>query len=158
MIHYSMKKLLFFEKSLAIDFFPLTDTGEDSKLVHRRKCPKVTLFSTFFRTRPSDEYDSAPSRKYSRPLLDVFTCICWWGYPDPRLMNNKNNMRHQSFLNDLKFLLIFGCTVLKKIEIPWSFSPPSADKAKFPTWHRSDWSKFVFFIIWRGSMFLQLPF
>ena len=29
----------------------------------------------FFPTRPSDEYDSAPSRKYSRPLLDVFACI-----------------------------------------------------------------------------------
>ena len=29
----------------------------------------------FFPTRLSDEYDSAPSRKYSRPLLDVFACI-----------------------------------------------------------------------------------
>ena len=54
----------------------LTDTGEDSKLVHRRKRPKVdTLFHLFFSTRPSDEYDSAPSRKFSRPLLDVFACI-----------------------------------------------------------------------------------
>ena len=55
----------------------LTDTGEDSKLAHRRKRPKVeTLFSyLFFSSRPSDEYDSAPSRKYSRPLLDVFACI-----------------------------------------------------------------------------------
>ena len=54
----------------------LSDTSEDSKLVHRRKRPKVdTLFSSFFPTRPSDEYDSAPSRKYSRPLLDVFACI-----------------------------------------------------------------------------------
>ena len=53
-----------------------TDTGEDSKLVHRRKRPKVdTLLSTLFPTRPSDEYDSAPSPKYSRPLLDVFACI-----------------------------------------------------------------------------------
>ena len=29
----------------------------------------------FFLARPSDEYDSAPSRKYSRLLLDVFACI-----------------------------------------------------------------------------------
>ena len=38
-------------------FSALTDTGEDSKLVHRRKRPKVdTLFSTlFFPTRPNDE-------------------------------------------------------------------------------------------------------
>ena len=58
-------------------FWILTDTGEDSKLVHRQKFPKVDrLFSTpFFPTRPSDEYDSAPSRKYTRPLLDVFACI-----------------------------------------------------------------------------------
>ena len=54
----------------------LTDTGEDSKLLHRRTRPKVdTLCSSFFPTRPSDDYDSAPSRKYSRPLLDVFACI-----------------------------------------------------------------------------------
>ena len=55
----------------------LTDTSEDSKPVHRRKRPKVdTLFSSLvFPTRPSKEYDSAPSRKYSRPLLDVFSCI-----------------------------------------------------------------------------------
>ena len=33
------------------------------------------LFFFFFPTRPSDEYDSAPSQKYSRPLLDVFACI-----------------------------------------------------------------------------------
>ena len=52
----------------------LTDTGEDSKLVHRRIWPKVdTLFpSLFFSKRPSDEYDSAPSRKYSRPLFGRF--------------------------------------------------------------------------------------
>ena len=49
----------------------------NSKLVQRRKRPKVdTLFSSlFFPTRPSDEYDLAPSRKYSRPLLDVLACI-----------------------------------------------------------------------------------
>ena len=42
----------------------LTDTGEVSKLVHGRKRSKVeTLFSPFFRPPPSDEYDSAPSRK-----------------------------------------------------------------------------------------------
>ena len=28
----------------------------------------------FFPMRPSDEYDSAPSQKLSRPLLDVFAC------------------------------------------------------------------------------------
>ena len=33
------------------------------------------IFFSFFPTRPSDKYDSAPSRKYSRPLLDVFACI-----------------------------------------------------------------------------------
>ena len=32
-------------------------------------------FLLFFPTRPSDEYDSAPSRKYSRSLLNVFACI-----------------------------------------------------------------------------------
>ena len=32
-------------------------------------------FLLFFPTRPSDEYDSASCRKYSRPLLDVFACI-----------------------------------------------------------------------------------
>ena len=58
----------------------LTDTGEDLKLVHRRiwpKCPRNFLF--FFsdgskaRT-PSDECDSAPSRKYTGkfvPFLPV---------------------------------------------------------------------------------------
>ena len=56
-----------------IEFDFLTDTGEDSELVHRLKRPKVdTLFSSlFFSTRPSDEYDSASSRKSSGPLLDV---------------------------------------------------------------------------------------
>ena len=40
-------------------FIFLTDSGEDSKLVQRRKRPKVdTLFSSLFPTRPSDEYDS----------------------------------------------------------------------------------------------------
>ena len=48
-----------------LKFYLLTDTGEDSKLVLRRKRPKVdTLFSSFFPTRPSDECDSEPSRKY----------------------------------------------------------------------------------------------
>ena len=46
----------------------LTDTGE--------KVQKWTrYFLLFFPTRPSDEYDSARGRKYSRPLLDVFACI-----------------------------------------------------------------------------------
>ena len=54
----------------------LTDTGEDSTPVHRRKRPKVdTLFSLGFPTRPSDESDSAPSRTYSCTLMDVFSCI-----------------------------------------------------------------------------------
>ena len=45
-------------------------------------CPQANLaksgrkyFLLFFPTRPSDEYDSAPSRKNSRPLLDVFAYI-----------------------------------------------------------------------------------
>ena len=33
------------------------------------------FFLLFFPTCLSDEYDSAPSRKYLRPLLDVFACI-----------------------------------------------------------------------------------
>ena len=33
------------------------------------------IFFSFFPTRPSDEYDPAPSRKNSRPLLDLFACI-----------------------------------------------------------------------------------
>ena len=58
----------------------LTDTGEDSKLVQRRKRSKLNAtppryFLLLFSTRPSDEYDSVPSRKYSRSLLDVFACI-----------------------------------------------------------------------------------
>ena len=59
----------------------LTDTGEDSKLVHRRKRPKVdTLYSSLFSDASERRvwvilYDSPPSRKYSRPLLDVFACI-----------------------------------------------------------------------------------
>ena len=59
------------------DILTFTDTGENSKLVHMRKRPKVdTLFSSlFFPTRSSDEYDPTPSRKYSRPLLDVFAFI-----------------------------------------------------------------------------------
>ena len=32
-------------------------------------------FLLFFPTLLSDEYDSAPSRKYSRPFLEVFACI-----------------------------------------------------------------------------------
>ena len=36
---------------------------------------KWTRYFLFFATRPSDKYDSAPSRKYSRPLLNVFACI-----------------------------------------------------------------------------------
>ena len=32
-------------------------------------------FFFFFPTRPSDEHDSAPSQKYSRPLMEVFACI-----------------------------------------------------------------------------------
>ena len=69
---------LFVEERISkfLIFRKLTHTDEDSKLVHRRRRPKVdTLFSCFFPTRPSDEYDSAPSRKYSHPFLDVFACI-----------------------------------------------------------------------------------
>ena len=50
-----------------------TDTAEDSKLFRRRKRPKVDTL--FFPPRRSDENDSARSRKYSRPLLNVFACI-----------------------------------------------------------------------------------
>ena len=59
----------------------LTDTGEDSKLLHKRKRPKVdTLLSSLFFDASERQvwvklYDSAPSRKYSRQLLDVFACI-----------------------------------------------------------------------------------
>ena len=60
----------------------LAETGGSTRqvsssfLVHKQKRPKMdTLFSSFFPTRPSDEYDTAPSRKYSRPLLDDFACI-----------------------------------------------------------------------------------
>ena len=55
----------------------LTDTGEDSKLVHRRKRPKVdTLFSSLFFSDASERRVwLSPSWKYSRPLLDVFACI-----------------------------------------------------------------------------------
>ena len=35
----------------------------------------TTLYSSFFPTRSSDEYDSASSRKYSHPFLIVFACI-----------------------------------------------------------------------------------
>ena len=57
-------------------FKDLTDTGEDSKLVHRQIWPKMdTSIFFFFPTRPSDEYDSAASRKYSHPLWCKFACI-----------------------------------------------------------------------------------
>ena len=71
---FQMKRVLRMKKSDS--FQRLTDTGEDMKSVHRRKRSKVdTLFSSFFPKRSSDEYDSAPSRKYSRSLLNVFVCI-----------------------------------------------------------------------------------
>ena len=67
-------------------------------------CPQANLHQSgreyclnFSPTRPSDEYDSAPSRKYSRPLLDVFTCI---GYPrisnpylSPQAQSHENSWR-----------------------------------------------------------------
>ena len=44
----------------------LTDTGEDSNFVRKRKCPKVdTLFFPFFPTRPSDEYFRLGAESYS---------------------------------------------------------------------------------------------
>ena len=46
--------------------YTLCETGENSKLVHRRiapKCPR--FFLLFLKMRPSDEYDSAPTRKYT---------------------------------------------------------------------------------------------
>ena len=36
---------------------------------------KWTGVFSFFPTRPSDEYDSAPSQNKSRPLMGVFACI-----------------------------------------------------------------------------------
>ena len=74
----SDRKFKFDLKFLGIEYKTdiLTDTSEDSKLVHRRKRLKVdTLFSSLFSTRLSGDYFSAPSRKYSRPLLDIFACI-----------------------------------------------------------------------------------
>ena len=54
----------------------LTDTGRARDLSTGEKVQKWThYFLLFFPTRPSDEYDSAPSRKNSRPLLEVFACI-----------------------------------------------------------------------------------
>ena len=44
-------------------------------------CPQANFAKSrcgiflFFPTRPSDEYDSAPRRKYSRSLFEVFACI-----------------------------------------------------------------------------------
>ena len=35
----------------------------------------TTCFLLFFTTRSCDKYDSAPTRKKSRPLLNVFACI-----------------------------------------------------------------------------------
>ena len=49
----------------------LTDTGEDSELVHRRKRPKVdTLFFSFFRRVRATSMTQRRVEKYSRPLLD----------------------------------------------------------------------------------------
>ena len=52
------------EEILDIMLWRLTGTGKDSKLADRRKRPKVdaSIFRLFFPMRPSDEYDSAPSR------------------------------------------------------------------------------------------------
>ena len=77
-LHFAtIKKLLIFSAQIFFNQNCLTDTGEDSKLVHRRKRLKVDkLFSSlFFPTRPSDDHDSAPTRKDSRPLLDVSAYI-----------------------------------------------------------------------------------
>ena len=53
----------------------LTDT-RTGKLSTGENVQKWTRFSLlFFPTVPSDEYDSAPSRNYLRPLLDVSACI-----------------------------------------------------------------------------------
>ena len=66
---------------------PLSDSDFWDPQVNRYRrgletCPQaktsksgIEYFSSFFPTHPSDEVDSAPSRKYSRPLLDVFACI-----------------------------------------------------------------------------------
>ena len=75
--YYNVKIWQFLVKSMKNT---LTDTA-----VYRRgleTCPQAktsksghAIFFSFFPPRPSDEYDSAPSRKYSRPFLDVFACI-----------------------------------------------------------------------------------
>ena len=57
-------------------------------------------FLLLFPTRPSNEYDSAPSRKYSRPLLDVFACI--------------NNI----CINNMFFPIIYKTSFYLRIEIP----------------------------------------
>ena len=66
----------------------LLEVNESFKLTFNRyrrgleTCPQANLaksgrkyFLLFFPTRPSDEYDSASSRKYSRPLWDLFAYI-----------------------------------------------------------------------------------
>ena len=50
----------------------LTDTGDNFQKWTQRH---HAIFFSFFPTRPSDEYDSAPSRKYSRQILNVLPSI-----------------------------------------------------------------------------------
>ena len=77
------KKLVF--KKFEFKNKPLDEIKYNSVNRYRRgleTCPQAktsksghAIFFSFFPTRPSDEYDSAPSRKYSRPLLDGFAWI-----------------------------------------------------------------------------------
>ena len=85
------KKLLFRHAALQIQIEPTKFTIEiyPDIFFYRYKrglatCPQANLnqsgrdsrvFSFFFPTRPSDEYDSASSRKYSRPLCRKIACI-----------------------------------------------------------------------------------
>ena len=72
-------KTSFFQNSeiLKISFLYFNRCRRGLKTCPQAKASKSghAIFFSFFPTRPSDEYDSAPSRKYSRPLLDVFACI-----------------------------------------------------------------------------------
>ena len=90
-ISESRKKVIFFISRIFYDdeakrlkkglkyflflFFALTDTGEGNLSTGENVKKWTRFFLHFFPTRPSDEYDSAPSQKYSRPLLDAFACI-----------------------------------------------------------------------------------
>ena len=48
----------------------LSTSSDQERLIKNQAFPKISrFFLLFFSTRPSDEYDTAPSRNYSRPLI-----------------------------------------------------------------------------------------